>query len=217
MNPDINIQIIEDAIIASASDRYNFSTDQEQKDRLLSIAPDLLSDIRVIQLKRNTNETNNWRTILVCLIFSIDSFDKVLKWTADVRDELLDPEVSDLYLITVVTGTELSLDLCTNIESDDKYCRKYILRPEENIQGLLSRTFLNTLTNEASNEEIVDPLQTALNNTAKNMTWFTPKIQDYWKAALLSGKTSADLIENLFTDNFSLNQNDETSTEDIDQ
>jgi len=217
MDTALNVQVIEDAIITSASDRYKFSIDKDQKERLLSIASDLLSDINVIQLKRNTNETNNWRTILVCLAFSIDSFDKILKWTADVRDELLDPEASDLYLITVITGSELSLDICTNIESDDKYCRKYILRPGEDIQGLLSRTFLNTLTNEASHEEIVDPLHTALNNTAKNMAWFTPTIQDYWKAALLSGKTSADLIENLFTDNFSLNQNDETPTKDIDQ
>jgi len=122
-----------------------------------------------------------------------------------------------LYLIAAITSPELSIDICTNIESNDKFCRKYLLRPQETIEGLLGRTFLNPLTNEASEVEIVDPLHTALANTLKNLPWFTSDIQAFWKVTLLSGKTSADLIDNLFTDNFISQQNDEAPTENNNQ
>ncbi len=83
------VQDFKDAIVEAANDRYQYSFEGSQIELLLSTAPDILSKKSIIQLKRNNNTSNNWRTILISIIDSINQFDIVLNWVANVRDELL--------------------------------------------------------------------------------------------------------------------------------
>lgn len=201
----INSESFTEAIIQAASDRYDIEKTGQIITLLFSVAPESLSDKQVLQLKRKTNTTVNRHTILIATVESKDHFNEARRWAAAVRDELPDPGLSDLYLISALKEGELPIENCTSIEANEQYCRKYFLRPQETTSELIERTFLFPLSNEISSENLADPLHKALNETKTGSPWFTAEQQEHWRFALLSGKTGADLVEYLFNDTETVN------------
>lgn len=185
-------------IISLAEGRFTVSENEQLNDILQDITPETLSDKTVISLKRDLLQSVGERTILISVLKSTSDFKIALRWAAAVKDELLEPANGDLYLFTVIKDRDLSLEECTDIESSDRICRRYVLRPNEEIKDFLSRSFIAPVMSDASTNGISDPLYLALENTSANHQWFTHDEQQTWQKVLLSGKTGQDLIDSLF-------------------
>ena len=214
-----NIQQLVEAFKDKALIKYLISDDDAFSLNLLEFAPVQLTEIGILRLKRNLNRTNNWKTLIIVLLDSVAEFPIAFQWVAAIKEELLDPESSDLYFIGAVKDNQISPELCTNIESGEQFCRKYILRPGETISDFLDRTFLANLIESKVEDELVDPLYMAIQLTAKRLPTFTAYQQEYWRDILLSGNSGAELIDQLFKQApISLNTpEDETSGEDNNQ
>jgi len=200
MKNEVDLSKFVKVIAELAKDKYQIDSTGVFVEKILSLAPKQLEDKRVIRLQRISTGSNNWRTFLMAVLDSQDEVNLVLQWAADTKDELLDPESADLYLIAAIKDSNFSVDQCINIESGEQFCRKYILRPGETESDLVNRTFLGSLKGEVTKEEISDPLLGALARAGSEKEWFNAAEQAHWHEAFLSGKTGAELVDLLFAD-----------------
>ena len=180
--------------------RFMVNEDEEWKKTVIEIPFEKNFEKDIIQLKRFSTNSISWRTFLIVVLVSIKDLEDSIHWAASVRDELLDPETADLYLIIAIEDPCLTLEKCINIESDEKYCRKYVLRPKETFCDLLDRTCLALADDLVSNIGISDPLLNALNKASKTNKWLNDHYMEKWRTAFLSGKNGEELIDILFTD-----------------
>lgn len=196
---NIGMPSLVDRISEAAVSRFIVVTEGQEIELLKKLAPAKLTNIEVVRLQRIAMGTPGWRTLIVATIGSSTEIDLAIEWSAFCKEELLDPESSDLYLIVAVKNLDLSLEECVSIEASEKFCRKFILRPNETVDQLLSRTFLLEIAGDSSSEGIIDPLTIALSETAKEAAWFTEDQRDLWRQLLLSSKSGHELVERLFT------------------
>ncbi len=139
----MNVSDMLEAIGARATERFELEEEgrESARARLHRLCPDDVCDHGVVRLRRTGAARGGWRTMLVASLPNADQLGKALRWTADVREELPDPEASDLYLLIVGPGLD-ELDPET-IESDEHFCRKLVQRTsEETPNAMLDRTFL---------------------------------------------------------------------------
>lgn len=184
-------------------ERFKIST-IDRKDETLADVP--LSDIAMVRLQRRKIESNTFKTVLISVLNDKHELKIALRWAAEIRRGLLDPETADLYMLISIPS--LSDQECMNIESREEFCRKFVLRHNESLDELMARTFITRLTEEGNSDEISDPLSEALRKTGNDFPWFDKEKQEHWKKRLLSGLTSAELIEQLFTDTMENQSND---------
>lgn len=110
--------------------------------------------------------------ILICGLDATspwDSYRSALWWTGLVRSETVPSRRSDLHLFLVAPkGTELQPDWQghrSRIESDERFCRKFVWLPsdepdEVEIGTFLDRTFLaQPWTGQAAEPRSLDPLE----------------------------------------------------------
>lgn len=213
MNDQLTLANLVAGINEKAKEKYVLRTEGEDIDQWMSYCPDNKDDYAIIRLKRHNNRSEFWKTILIAFVAEPDFFQSAFNWIASIKDELLDPETADLYFIGAVTASEVSIEFCTNIETKEQFCRKYILRPGETMQALMDRTFLATLDGSKLSTEIADPLFTAINQTGLRINTFTAGQQTHWRNVLLNGKTGADLIDDLFQQLTIKPEQDETPSE----
>ncbi len=206
MNEKLTAQFIIDEITNKVQSKYSVRSDSDEITQWLAYDQEELPDRAVLRLKRLTNKSDNWKTIAISLVEEPTEFQKAFSWVATIKDDLLDPESADLYFIGAVTAVEVSPEFCTNIESKEQFCRKYILRPGETVNDLIERTFLSTLTNDVIQADIVDPLYTAIQQTGERIAAFSQLQQSHWRQAFLSGSSGAELIDELFKPITYLNQ-----------
>lgn len=185
-------------IISLAEGRFTVSKNEHLDEVLPEITPESLTDKSVISLRRDWLHSIGERTILISVLDSIRDFKIALRWAAAVKDELLEPVNGDLYIFIIIKDKKLSLEECTDIESSDRICRRYVLRPAENIEDFLNRSFVAPIMSNENTSGISDPLYLALEKTFSNHQWFTHDEQQTWQKILLSGKTGQDLIDSLF-------------------
>lgn len=183
------IEVVKDAIQVRAQGRFIFdSTDSELK--LFS----KIENIDVCKIRRDRAESG-WRTILLAGVdYSSERIQAALHWAASVREQLPEPETSDLYMFLIVDGIEA--EEAARIETDDRFCRKVVKRPSETELEMLDRTFLAALTPYGDTGEIGDPLQTALMSLSDKYPWTTPLLPK-WRELLLSGKSGSELAKSL--------------------
>jgi hypothetical protein len=189
---------IAEDIISLSKGRFTVSNDEQFNEIVEEITPELLTDRFVMSLKRDWPNSVGERTILISVLDSPNDFKIALQWAAAIKDEILEPANGDLYLFIIIKGKELSIEQCTDIESSDRICRRYVLRPTETIEEFLSRSFIAPVMSDASTTGISDPLYLALEKTATTHQWFTHEEQQTWQQVLLSGKTGQELIDSLF-------------------
>lgn len=184
-----------EAIIEKSKSRFEVDLEPKTLSSLLALAPGALEDRQALRIRREGVKSGGWRTLLIASIRSLEDLPKVIRWSAEVRDYLEEPETADLYLLLIVA--DVPEEECIQIEADEQFCRKFVQRPGESIVGMLDRTFLNQLTKGTVETGSAEPLAQALSNLGTRHTWLTPDQQEVWRTALLSGVTGAELAEAL--------------------
>jgi hypothetical protein len=178
------------AIAARAEGRYEVSCTE---DELLSLFTDA-GNAGVCRLRR-LNADAGWRTILISsLAFESASIQAVRRWAADVRDVLPEPQTADLYMFLVIEG--IPGEEASRIETDDRFCRKVVLRASESVNDFLDRTFLATLSPVGESGAIGDPLLAALFAMAGKHPWTEPQLS-VWRELLVSGKSGSEVAQYL--------------------
>lgn len=180
------------AIEARAFGRFTFALGNDDLMPASSGLPQL-AGVRVCRLQRSG--AGGWRTILVAQgEFTSEVIQTLYSWAADVREQLPEPETADLYMFLLIQG--IPDEEAVRIETDDRFCRKVVLRGSESVADLLDRTFLALVSQDADAGAIGDPLQAALAGLAGVHPW-TQAHLGVWHEILLSGKTGADLASAL--------------------
>ncbi|MGP4956313.1 ABC-three component system middle component 1 [Pseudomonas helleri] len=178
------------AINARAQGRFVVTSDRG--DLLPSIID--TSKTGVCRLRR-VGSSSGWRTILIATLdFTSEAVQTAVHWAASVRDQLPEPETADLYMFLMIDG--IPSEEAARIETDDRFCRKVVLRADEQANDLLDRTFLAALTPDGQSGTIGDPLQTALTSLATKHPWTGTHLLA-WQEILLSGKTGSELAQAL--------------------
>jgi hypothetical protein len=148
-----------------------------------------------VQLKRVNQEGSGWRTVLIAA-FPFDSakIQGAFRWAADVRDMLVEPQTADLYMFMLIEG--IASEDAARLETDDRFCRKVVVREQEDVSSFLDRSFLATLSPAGSANDISDPLLASLNSLAMAHSWVVPHLE-VWRELLLSGRSGSDIAEAL--------------------
>jgi len=184
----------------SFQDRFLKDSDFSMAETIDSLASDAIKYKKTYRIKRIKNQdSGNFKTILVVRINEGKLLKESIEWAGLTRDLLLNPELSDLYLL-IYFPEELTLSLneCLRIEATEEICRKYVLRPGESGDDFIKRTFLMPLIESDSKALGADPLLNAFNEVEKKYPWFDDLEKENWKKAFLSGSTGADLIDQIF-------------------
>lgn len=178
------------AIVARAEGRYDVSCIESD---LLSLSSDA-SKSGVCRLRR-LSAGAGWRTILIStLVFDPASLQAARRWAADVRDVLPEPQTADLYMFLLIE--DIPKEEAARIETDDRFCRKVVLRTSETANDFLDRTFLATLSPTGESGIIGDPLLAALAAMADKHPWTETQLP-VWRELLLSGKSGSEVAQEL--------------------
>lgn len=194
----LTVQDFLNAINSRANERFIFNQNREVANHLLNGAPSILVEKDVLQLQRIGIKIDYWKTFLIVVLESSAEINFALKWAANVKDELLNPESADLYLIIGIKAEDLAEEQLLGYESNDLFCRKFFLRTKETIDELLNRSFLSSLNTDGQTDELTDPLYTALLETSKNHAWFNSSYISLWRNEFLSGRSGNELIDVIF-------------------
>lgn len=166
-------------------------------------------DKRVMGLKRKVFPNSQNRIILLVKLTDTNQVNSALRWTAQFKQNLFDPQSSDLYLFVFSDGNVFEENYRLDIEASETICRKYVYSPNETYQDFFHRSFLGPISTPQSQNSISDPLKKALFNTSLNNKWLTPELLDTWQKFLLSNLTGLELAETLLKDIQSSENNDQ--------
>lgn len=189
----MDIEELTKAMRLRAADRYELLVDGAQIDYLLSLSPREIQQHGATRLRRLAQNRAGWRTVLIAVLDNLEDYPLAALWAANVRDALQEPETADLYLIISIPS--LSPDVCTNIEANEHFCRKYVFRPGEDPMQLIDRTFLSVISPRTELFKQSEPLSVALAQTGSRHAWLQERAQNSWRKALLSGQSGRDLAE----------------------
>lgn len=179
------------AISKRTEGRYEVSL----PDMLELVEPSADIDFTAIKLKRVNQQDAGWRTVLITACpFDAIKIQGAFRWTADVRDMLAEPQTADLYMFMLIEG--IASEDAARLETDDRFCRKYVLREQEGVDSFLDRSFLATLSSAGSSDNINDPLLASLSSLGLAHSWVVPHL-DIWRELLLSGKSGTEIAEAL--------------------
>lgn len=152
--------------------------------------PEVEHTSEILRLKRSRIDKAGWRTILL-IELPLSAVQAAHQWAANVRDVLPEPETSDLYMFMVIS--DVINDEAARIETDDRFCRKFVARQPETAVDFLDRTFLAALDPPGNVETLSDPLISALNSLSAAHPWTDSHITA-WKAELLANTSGADVV-----------------------
>lgn len=184
------IEEITAAIEARAVERFEVSQD----DHVTRSSSLQNGGHRILRLRR-VGRNAGARTVLIAHIANErESLRMAFMCAADVRESLPDPEASDLYMIMAIDG--VSDQDASRIETDDRFCRKYVLRSGESVYSLLDRSFLVSGQAESQLAALNDPFRVALTAVAEAHPWMRGHM-DGWRGALLSGDGTSELVDRL--------------------
>lgn len=179
------------AISKRAEDRYEVSL----SDTLELASPSIDIYSAMVQLKRANREGAGWRTVLIAAFpFDLAKIQGAFRWAADVRDMLAEPQTADLYMFMLVEG--IASEDAARLETDDRFCRKVVVREQEDVDSFLDRTFLATLSPAGNSDNISDPVLTSLGSLSLVHPWVKPHIETL-RELLLSGQSGVDIAEAL--------------------
>jgi hypothetical protein len=185
----LTLHQLADAIIQRVEGRYVVRPAEAVELTL----PEAEHNSYALRLKRSSIDGAGWRTVLLIELPSA-SVQAAHQWAADVRDVLPEPETADLYMFLMISN--ITNDEAARIETDDRFCRKVVVRESEEAMDFLDRTFLAALDPAGDSETLSDPLVSALTALSTAHPWTSPHIID-WKEQLLSTNTGADVVRTL--------------------
>lgn len=172
--------VLMNMILSRAEGRYVADLASEDVHELRSLAAASL-EAAVCRLRRN--DKASWRTILLaCVPYSEEAVRTTYSWAAEVRERLPGTQSADLYLMALMDEVPDAEGL--KIETDDNFCRKYVLRVGENPADFIDRTFLGHVKAESEAGPLQNPVVTALQTMAKSHPWADSLI-DSWEQVLI--------------------------------
>jgi len=178
-------------------DRFVKEENQAKSDYFLDLDEYNLNK-KIIRLKRSLKaDLLFYRTLLLVEINDESLLKGSLKWTSAVKNNLTDPETSDLYLIIVSEKNIYSIDDSMRIEATEQFCKKYVQRDGESPECLMKRTYLSKLSSGGSHGIQEDPLKKALQNTNTDHKWFDEEQQKVWKDAFTSNDNGNELLDKI--------------------
>lgn len=185
------IQELVTAITKRAEGRYEIHFPNVEE----MISPSIGIGMTAIQLRRINRKNAGWRTVLITAFPSnLENIQSAFRWAADIRDILAEPQTADLYMFMLIEGVE-SED-AARFETDDRFCRKVVLRKQEDIDSFLDRSFLASLTPASGGSDISDPLLASLNAMCQAHSWVEPHLET-WRELLLSEKSGDEIVNSL--------------------
>lgn len=182
-------------MVAAISKRAEGRYEVALSDMFELASPSIEINSTAVQLKRVNQEGAGWRTVLIAA-FPFDSakIQGAFRWAADVRDMLAEPQTTDLYMFMLIGG--IASEDAARLETDDRFCRKVVVREEEDTDSFLDRSFLATLSPAGNSDNISDPLLSSLSALALAHSWIEPHL-DTWRELLLSGRSGGEIAEAL--------------------
>ncbi len=195
---------IKSSICEVIEDRFELKKNGEFENELLSLADEDVKHKQILRIKRIGVEIDKWKTLILIEIEAIEEEDikielrKAISWLATVKESLLGPENTDLYLFLAFSG-EVNIEECLRIESTEQFCRKYVLLPGEDVSEFVNRTFLQKLVDDSDTIDCEDPLEKAFSKTVVKHRWLTPEMQKTWKKAF-SNLSGSELVDALLED-----------------
>jgi len=190
-------------ISRSLESRFMLVEQDEYMNSIVSLASDNLKEIKAYRFYRDNPsiEQNKYlKTLLIAGINKLINLKEVLEWTALSKDILIDPETSDIYLFIFWHGeTKPTLEECLRIEATEDFCRKFVLRPDENEVSFIERTFIYMQKNPIPLDLGVDPLLSTFSDLGNQYSWFDEAEQKKWRLAFNSNMNGNELF-NLLMD-----------------
>lgn len=203
---DMNLFL--DVLKKVINSQFIIQSDEYALKKIDEIKPEGLTDTFVLRIQRNrilqtpSKPLNYWRTIIVTELASKIQLESALQWAASAKEILLDPESADLYMFIIFkNNVNISIETCIRIESTEQFCRKYVARPGESPEDLISRTFLTSLDDFSKSPDIPildDPIDIVFSSLKKDFLWFNATEQKNWRENFLSGKSGSEIINTLF-------------------
>lgn len=188
-------------LVATISKRAEGRYEVSRSDMFELASPSIEINSATVQLKRVNQAGAGWRTVLIAAFpFNPAKIQSAFRWAADIRDELAEPQTADLYMFMLIDG--IASEDAARLETDDRFCRKIVVREQEDISSFLDRSFLATLSPAGNANDISDPLLASLNSLGLAHSWVVPHLEE-WRELLLSGKSGADIAEALRVTAFS--------------
>ncbi|MCS4281582.1 ABC-three component system middle component 1 [Stenotrophomonas rhizophila] len=184
-----------DAIAAAIETRAQGRFSIESPEELFSeVSSNELNDCRIVRLRRNVPGAGA-RTMIVARVENHPkAIQAAMRFAANIRELLPEPEASDVYMILVIDqGTD---DMAARIETDDRFCRKIVLRPGEDAYALLDRTFLAGTSSAGGTAGIADPFRVALSDLVETHPWVAGHL-DAWRQLILSQEANSDIAQSL--------------------
>lgn len=185
-------------IQASASAKFDLVETGETIAWIKECAPKDLHEYSVIRARRPAKTSKYCRTLLVASLGSKSQLEAALRWTAEVRDGLIEPETSDLYLFLLIP--DILPHEIIQLEANEQFCRKYVIREVFNVQQALRRTFLAKDFEYKSSENLSDPVLVAFRETQTAHDWLSEDYQNTWLKAFLSTDATSEIITQLLSD-----------------
>jgi hypothetical protein len=192
----MEINAIVDNLIRKVAPKYQVSRDQDSPTYRWP-TPAGTWEKSVLILNR-TPTVGAGKTLLLASSTPSAHVEEILMWCAYAKGNLPDPESADLYLFLIYDDPIPDLDSCLQIEADELYCRKYLLRPNERLDDLLNRSFLSEPGEASAGQQRSDPLKQALLDTAANYSWLNGAEIDRWREILLSDNGGYELAHLLY-------------------
>jgi len=193
----MEINSIVDNFIQKATGKYNVArSDVDLEFRWPTTSESWQKTVLI--LNRSARTHTSARTVLVASGSTDAELEEVYKWCAYVKGNLLDPGTADLYLFLVYNEPIPDLDVCLQVEANELYCRRYVLRPQERFDDLLNRSFLSEPTAVTTEQERSEPLKQALLETAAGFQWLNDIELERWRRVLLSEGTGNELAQLLY-------------------
>lgn len=205
INSSNQVQDLLSQIVERAGQRFSSDTQSSEVEKLSELASSELQNFGAIFLKRTSNNSAGKRTLLLAVLPDSDALPSAIRWAAEVRSSLPEPETADLFLFLQILN--ITDDIAAQVEADEQFCRKYVIRPNETIASMLDRSFLAPVyspptmadSSTAPITALSDPLAKAFSETAQNHSWFDIENQQLWRSTLLSGEAGAEIVEHLVT------------------
>lgn len=182
----------------AASEKFELVEAGETIAWIKECAPQGLHDYRVIRTRRQAKTSKYCRTLLVISLVSKSQLDAALRWAAEVRDGLIEPETSDLYLFLLIPDI-LPYEV-TRLEANEQFCRKYVISEIGQVQQLLRRTFLAKDSVNKSSTKLSDPVLVAFRETQVAHDWLNEEYQHIWLKAFLSNEATNEIATQLLSD-----------------
>ncbi|MFZ6820363.1 ABC-three component system middle component 1 [Undibacterium sp. Ji22W] len=203
INNSNQVQDLLNQIVERAGQRFSSDIQSSEVEQVRELASSELKNFGAIFLKRTSNNSAGKRTLLLAVLPDSDALPLAIRWAAEVRSSLAEPETADLFLFLQILN--ITNDIAAQVEADEQFCRKYVIRPNETIASMLDRSFLAPVytpptTADSSTAPIAalsDPLAKAFSATARDHPWFDSENQQVWRSTLLSGEAGADIVEQL--------------------